>query len=129
MKENIQVQKGHYFHDYDNLERFISYYYQCRLVIELNIKTALEIGVGNKLTSNYLKNHNIKVTICDVDKELKPDYIADIRKLPFGNNKFDVVYAYQVLEHLPFEDFETALNQLYIVSKKYVVISLPYNST
>ena len=129
MKENIQVQKGHYFHDYDNLERFISYYYQCRLVIELNIKTALEIGVGNRLTSNYLKNQNIKVTTCDIDKNLKPDVVNDVRKLSFKNNNFDAVYAYQVLEHLPFEDFEKALEELYRVSKRYVLISLPYNST
>lgn len=53
MKRNIQVSKEHYSKEYDSVERFISYYYQSKLVLELNPKTALEIGVGNKVTYNY----------------------------------------------------------------------------
>ena len=124
-----QVSKQHYCNDYDSAERFISYFYQCKLILDLNVKNGLEIGIGNRLTSNYLKNFGMKIITCDIDKELKPDHTADIRKLPFGNNKFDIVYAYQVLEHLPFEDFEIALSELYRVSKKYVVISLPVSAT
>ncbi len=124
-----QVNKKHYLKDYDTVERFISYYYQCSLILDLKVKNALEIGIGNKLTSNYLKNCGVKVVTCDIDKELKADYIADVRKLPFPNSKFDAAYAFQVLEHLPFEDFETALIELHRVSKKYVIISLPCSST
>ncbi len=129
MKKYIQVNKEHYFHDYDNLERFISYYYQCKLLLDLKPKTVLEIGVGNRLTSDYLKNYGLNVTSCDIDKALKPDFITDVRKLNFKNNSFDVVYAFQVLEHLPFEDFEKSLLELYRVSNKYVVISLPFYGT
>lgn len=124
-----QVNKQHYFRDYDSVERFISYFYQCKLILELKVKNALDIGAGNRLTSSYLMDHGIKVVTCDIDKELKPDYIGDIRKLPFGNTRFDVVYAYQVLEHIPFEDFEKALEEMHRVSNRYVVISLPCSST
>lgn len=125
-----QVKKEHYFKKkYDDLDRFISYFYQINLARETEPETILEIGKGNGTVSDYLKKLNYKVTTCDFDENLKPDYVADVRKLPFPDNSFDAVLAYEVLEHLPFEDFEKALGELKRVSKKNVLISLPYRST
>ncbi len=124
-----QVKKEHYSQEYDTVERFISYYYQCSEVIKLRPKKVLEIGVGNKLTSNYLKNNGIKVITCDIDKNLKPDVTGNVTKLPFKNKEFDCVIAYQVLEHIQYQDFEKALSELKRVSKKNIIISLPYAST
>ena len=123
-----QVNKEHYFQGYDSVERFISYFYQCSEVIKLNPKTVLEIGMGNGLTRDYISKHKIKVTTCDIDKDLKPDVIANVTKLPFSKNKFDCVVAYQILEHLPFENFERALKEIARVSSKNAIISLPYSS-
>jgi len=124
-----QVKKEHYLKDYDSVERFISYFYQCNEVIKLNPKNALEIGVGNKLTFNYLKNSGINIITCDINKSLKPDYVCNITKTPFKNNEFDCIIAYQILEHLPFEEFIDALKEIKRISKKNVIISLPYAST
>ena len=49
--------------------------------------------------------------------------------MPFSENSFDVVLAYEVLEHLPFEEIPKALSELHRVTSKYVFISLPYRST
>ena len=49
MNNNLkpQVEKGHYHRaKYDDLERFISYYYQISLVRSLETENLLEIGVG-----------------------------------------------------------------------------------
>ena len=125
-----QVKKEHYFQKrYDDLERFISYFYQIDLAREDKPETILEIGKGNGTVSDYLKKLDYKVTTCDFDENLKPDYVVDVRKLPFPDNSFDAILAYEVLEHLPFEDFEKALGELGRVSKKIVLISLPYRST
>ncbi len=124
-----RIAKSHYFNEYNSLERFISYYYQSKLVLELNVKNVLEVGVGNGLTSFYLIKNGVKVTTCDINKTLRPDYVADIRELPFSDTEFDLIYAYQVLEHLPFDEFDMVLNELFRVSKKFVVISLPCSST
>jgi ubiquinone/menaquinone biosynthesis C-methylase UbiE len=123
-----QVNKKHYKKDYDDLRRWISYHYQIKTIIKTKPKKVLEIGKGNGLVSDYLKKSKIKVTTCDFDKRLKPDVVADIRKIPFKDKKFDLVYACQVLEHLPWSESLKAIKELKRVSKKYVLISLPYHS-
>jgi len=124
---HVQVQKEHYFNSgYDDIFRFLSYQHQIELVRELGPKTVLEIGVGNGTFANYLKQAGVKVTTCDIDKKLNPDVVGDVLNLPFGSKTFDVIVAFEVLEHLPFEKFEKALSELNRVSRKNSVISLPY---
>lgn len=121
---DIQVEKEHYYKEYDNLPRFISYYYQIDLTKKLNPMTILEVGVGNKTVSNYLKQHGFDVTTCDIDEELGPDYVADIRRLPFNDNSYDVVMACEILEHLPWEEVQGVLEELHRVTKKYIIVSI-----
>jgi SAM-dependent methyltransferase len=103
MKDNfhIQVSQNHYYSDYDSIDRFISYFYQTDLIKTLQPQSILEVGVGNKTLTNYLKQYGYSVTTCDFDKKLAPDYVADIRALPFEDASFDAVLAFEVLEHLP----------------------------
>lgn len=124
-----QVPSSHYFNPkYDSKERWISYWYQINEVLITNPSSVLEIGVGNKLVSDYLSKVGIKLTTCDFDKNLKPDFVADVRNLPFKNNKFDTVLCAEVLEHLPFDDFTKALKEIKRVSKKNIVLTLPHFS-
>ncbi len=127
-KFDVQVPKDHYYDRYDSVARFISYFYQVDLVRQLGPKKVLEIGVGNKTVSNYLKQSGISVDTCDFDEALEPDFIADIRQLPFENNVYDVVMACEVIEHIPWDDVEKALSELHRISSKYVLISVPYCS-
>lgn len=114
--------------EYDDVLRFISYFYQISLIKELNPGSILEIGVGNKTVSNYLKQQGFNVITCDIDRTLKPDYSADIRELPFDDNSFDAILACEILEHLPWKDVDIALTELHRVTKDYVVISIPYSA-
>lgn len=125
MKSKIQVEKEHYNLNYDSKERFISYHNQIRLIVETKPKKILEIGVGNKTVYHYLTSLGINVIGCDINSKLKPDVIGDIRSLPFKDNSFDLVVAFEVLEHLPFEEFEKALNEMKRVSNNKVIISIP----
>lgn len=127
-KFNGQIPKKHYFDKYDTVPQFISYFYQIDLVQELKPNSVLEVGIGNKTVSEYLKRSGIKVDTCDFNKELEPDYVGDIRDLPLKNNSYEVVLACEVLEHIPWSDVDKALSELHRVSKKYVVISIPYSS-
>lgn len=130
MTHDVQVGKGyHHRLKYDTLERFISYHYQIKSILDLKPETVLEVGIGNKIVSNYLHNMGIKVTTCDFDDSLNPDLVSDIREIKAENESFDVSVAFQILEHIPFEDFEKGLSELARVSKKHVVISLPCRHT
>ena len=128
-----QKKREHYFKSkYNNLERFISYFYQVDLItrhLELPADKILEVGVGNGLVSDHLKKMGLDITTCDFDEALKPDVVADIRRLPFEDNGFEVVTAFEVLEHILFEDVPKALGELKRVSSRTVIISLPYRST
>lgn len=125
-KFDAKLPEEYYCKKYDNIQRFISYFYQIDLTKKLNPKKILEIGIGNKTVSNYLKQHSFDVTTCDLNKDLEPDYVADIRELPFENDSYDVVLAYEILEHIPWNDIDKALGELHRVTKKYVIISVPY---
>ena len=110
----------------EDLGTFKSYYYQMRFILDLKPERILEVGIGNKTLNNYLKQHGLSVTACDYDENLDADVIADIRKLPFKDNEFDVVCAFQIIEHIPWEDVPKALSEMKRVSKKNVIFSIPY---
>ena len=121
-----QVKPNHYFNKfYDSKERFISYWHQVNEIVRLEPDSVLEIGIGNGFVSKYLKERDINITTLDFDPNLNPDRVGSVLDIPFGNNSFDVVACYEVLEHLPFENFSKALSEILRVSKSYSIISLP----
>ena len=63
-----------------------------------------------------------------MDPGLKPDYVGSVTELTklFGPDAFDLILCAEVLEHIPFEMFQQALTELYLATKEYVLISLPY---
>lgn len=126
---NNQVPKEHYFNlQYDSKPRWASYWYQINAVLDKKPKSVLEIGVGNKTVSDYLKKLDIDVKTCDFDKNLQPDIIAEVAQLPLKDKSFDLVLCAEVLEHMPFSDFSKALKEIRRVTKKWVVITLPHFS-
>ena len=72
-----------------------------------------------------MKNQGYDIKTADFDETLNPDVVADIRDLPLEDNTFSCVCAFQILEHLPFEDFTKSVKELKRVSKEYLFISLP----
>ena len=118
--------KKYGFSEYDHKSRWISYWHQIDEVLGLSPQSVLEIGVGSKVVSNYLKDRGVKVVTLDIDADLKPDVTASVVKMPLGSDSFDVVLCAEALEHLPFEKFEEGLKELKRVSKKNVVLSLPH---
>ncbi len=123
----LQVGDGHYQRSsYNDLARFIAYYYQISTIRQLPIKSILEVGSGNGLVAYYLKSIGLAVKVCDFDARVKPDIIADVRSLPLADDSFDAVAAFQILEHIPFKEVVVALGEIKRVAKKYAVISVPH---
>jgi hypothetical protein len=75
-----------------------------------------------------LSEQGIKVYTFDFDSSLNPDFIGDICNIStiLNDKYFDVILCCQILEHIPYENFDNILKQLKVHAKN-VVISLPYS--
>ena len=124
---NIQIeQPDHYFsRTYDSKGRFCSYWHSIDEIRSLDPESVLEIGIGSGFVSNYLRRRKINVTTLDIDERLYPDCVGSVLNLPFSNDSFEIIACFEVLEHIPYEDFPMALSELYRVSSSHVVLSLP----
>jgi ubiquinone/menaquinone biosynthesis C-methylase UbiE len=59
-----------------------------------------------------------------MEAKKNPNFIqCDMTHLPFQDKSFDIVYACQVLEHVP--DYITALQEMIRVASKLIFISVP----
>ncbi|MFZ5806905.1 MAG: class I SAM-dependent methyltransferase [Verrucomicrobiota bacterium] len=115
---------------YDSSERWISYWYQIQAICRINPQSVLEAGCGSSVFSRYVReNLKLALTTFDIDSALKPDVVGDLKNIKdyFSEKSFDCVCLFQVLEHLPFEDFELVLRQLTRISRRYILLSLPFN--
>lgn len=123
-----QVNKGHYdFLRYVKKNRFMSYYYQLTYIYNINPKSILDIGPGNNFLKNVLKE-NFYIKTLDIDRDVRADFNGSIDDAPIESESFDLVCCFEVLEHLPFVKFEKSLLEIHRISKRYILISLPFSN-
>lgn len=126
MIANKQVSHEHYrFSAYMHKKRWASYWHQLDEVIRFDPRQVLEIGPGPGLFKTMAAAFGVEVHTLDIDPDLKPDHVASVFEMPFANNAYDVVCAFQMLEHLPYEDALRAFGEMARVASRGIVISLP----
>lgn len=86
----------------------------------------LEIGVGNGFTANYLRSQGVDVTTIDIDAEKQPDIVANIVSYEFPE-RFDAILAFEVFEHMPYQDFVAVLSKMKTTARRHVFLSVPRN--
>lgn len=126
-KSEKQVEAEYYdFLKYNDKERWVSYYHQLEELFSFSPRSVLEVGVGSHVLGPILTRSGVAYTSLDIAADLKPDIVGSVEDIPLRDGEIHVACAFEVLEHLPFEKFDTCVSELFRVAKKGVVISLPH---
>lgn len=127
--ESPQFWEGEMLQDEQNLSRFKT----TAALIPGDVQNLADIGCGNGVFVNYLTENGHVREIIGVDRSNAAlEYVktkktnAEATNLPFQNSSFDCVTCLEVLEHLPIKDYELALAELARVSRKYIIVSVPF---
>jgi len=105
-------------------------------IIPAETRTILDVGCGNGTFVNTListfPDRFEKVVALDTSEEALRyvktcKFNGSIVNLPFEDESFDLVTATEVLEHLSQKDFKRGILELQRVSKKFIVISVPFD--
>lgn len=121
-----QVEKEHYeFGKYMNKKRWASIWHQVDEVMRLKPDNILEIGPGLGIFKAIGVASGLSITTFDIDPNLNPDYVGSVFEMPFDEGSFDVLCAFQMLEHLPYEESKRAFFEFIRVARSNIVISLP----
>ncbi len=111
-----------------NEDRFLNYYYQVNEILKLpknKVSSILHVGPGTGLFDAMIKNYDYEVTSLDVNADYHPDIVGNVLDLPLEDKIFDLICAFQVLEHMPFNNFEIAIKEMVRCARHYIYISLP----
>jgi SAM-dependent methyltransferase len=126
MVEAKQVEKSHYeFQKYVDKLRSVSMWHQLDELMRLRPGKVLEIGPGPGLFKATAAQFGISVETLDLDPNLNPDHVGSVTEMPFEDNSFDVICAFQVLEHLPYDLALKGYREMRRVSRGNLLISLP----
>ena len=81
-----------------------------RAVFKIGPKRVVDLGCGN-LEESYKTNEGETLRV-DIREDVKPDYRCDIRRTPFANEWFDVVYSSHTLEHFSRNEVPLILDEM-----------------
>jgi hypothetical protein len=121
-----QVSNNHYhFSRYVSKQRWASMWHQLDEVLRIRPCSVLEVGPGPGIFKAVANLVGVKVDTLDIDPELAPDFIASADCMPFEAATYDVVCAFQMLEHVPFNVSLAVVSEMSRVATSHVVVSLP----
>lgn len=127
MTTTPQVDKTHYAGAaYRNPERWMSYWHQLCLVEKSGARSVLEVGVGSGVLARELRARGVATETLDIAADLSPDILGSVLAIPKDDGSYDAALAFEVLEHMPFEESEKALRELARVARTHVLVSLPH---
>jgi len=109
---------------------FFHAYQQISYVLKINPKKILEIGPGDHHVTDFLFRKGYVIKTLDNDPQLFPDYCLDIREKLQIDEKFDLILASEVLEHVKFKYLDVILKNFDEILEEdaYLIISLPYST-
>jgi len=94
--------------------------------------TILEVGSGDGLVIKSLRKAGHDPVALDISqsalKHVQGSKLVQAtgNQLPFPSNSFDLVLACELLEHLPISIYQDVLDEIARVTKRYIIITVPY---
>ena len=92
----------------------------------------LEVGSGGAGITKFVKTPVVGMDVGIDDKPspyLKFVKHSALKKFPFKNNEFDIVLSVDTYEHLPKNKRRKTLEEMYRVSRKYVLLTTLFGET
>lgn len=117
---------SNWIHKFESREHWLSYWHQIKImegIVNPN-DSLIEVGIGTGFTSNYLKGKNIDVLTVDVDENKSPDIVADAVNFA-PKKKYDHFCAFEVFEHMDFNEMVRTIDNLKSYINKNIFISVP----
>lgn len=113
-----------------SVERFIHYYQQIDIIMRQRPKKMLEIGPGDYTVTDFFMRKGVIVKTLDNDPKLKPNYLKDIRGPLNIDEKFDLILASEVFEHMKLKWLDIILYNLkqLLEENGVLLISIPYST-
>lgn len=118
-----------YFSDsYFALPQLFSLSHQIEKIHKLAPRDIIEIGIGNGFTSSFLRRAGYDVVTVDINPALGPDICAPLAEVEphLYGRRFDLAVCCEVLEHMPFAEFESNIKLLRRVADR-LFLTLPNN--
>lgn len=115
-------------------EQWSSYHKQIHMIQDCAEKlgkkeeiSILEVGKGNGLVSWCLQEMGYRITTWDINSNLNPTKVINICDIEMNKieQEFDIVLCAEVLEHIPFDEFENSIQKFSLLAKHYIIITLP----
>lgn len=111
-------------------ERFhFSHYLQMKILHDLKADPVLEIGPGEGVAAMYMATLGIQYHTMDSYEGCNPTILQSIADLDpaFYAGQYEAVCSFQCLEHMPYDLFAANVKKMAIMSRRYVLISLPFH--
>jgi len=105
---------------------------------KIDPSSLLDVGCGMGFFVSLLRRNNIKAWGCDISKEaieksspnVRPFLkIMNVRNMSdWKDNEFDMITAFDLLEHLYIEEFMDAIREINRIASKVILIRSPVHS-
>ncbi|MFM9911772.1 MAG: class I SAM-dependent methyltransferase [Chitinophagaceae bacterium] len=103
-------------------------------MVPQDVTSLVDAGCGNGIFLNRLLSERPNIISCGFDRSEEAlkhvkvkKFIGAINDIHLDNKSFDCVSCLEVIEHIPLNLYPITLNELSRLSKKYLLISVPYD--
>lgn len=94
--------------------------------------SVLDAGCAYNFVAKWFNKHGIDAIGYDISTyvaTISPDVkVAPVKDIPEPDNSWDIVTCTEVMEHIPIEDIDDSLRNLYRIARRYIVFIIAFGN-